>query len=248
VSRRRSELRDSAYQMWDKSGRMMPLVEIAKKLGVSDVLVRKWKYEDALEARPSRKRGGQPGNHNAVGNKGGGAPPGNKNGWKNGKYETMWMSEVAIDHRLKLMKMETDPREILVNEITLLEYREFRLMRYINMIEDGWDASSTASKKGRFENIVEGIGNVPTFDEDGVLVTDRRVERTMEEIEHITKTPQKLERLLAIENTLSTVQGRKMRCVALLDQFDRNELTDKELQLKIDRMQLEVNKLKAEAW
>lgn len=248
MSRQRSENRDKAFRMWERSGRTLTPTQIAKRLGISSSLVRKWKHLDAWEARPSRKRGGQPGNKNAVGNSGGGAPPGNKNAWKNGNYESMWLSEIAAEHKLRLMNMETDPRQILVNEITLLEYREFRMMRYINMIEQGWDASSVTSKSERFKKIVEGIGDVPTFDDEGNLQTDRRVEYSMIETERTTKTSQKLERILAIENALSTIQGRKTKCIALLDQFDRNELTTEELQVRIQRMQLEVNKLKAEAW
>ena len=248
MSRRRSELRDKAFLMWDKSGRTMPLVDIAKRLEVSAALIRKWKHEDAWDARPSRKRGGQPGNQNAAGNKGGGAPPGNQNGWKNGMYESMWMSEIAVEHKLKLMKTETDPRQILVNEIMLLEYSEFRLMRYMRLIEEGWDAKEIKSKQELFKEIVEGIGDIPTFDEDGNIQAGRRTEYNMKVTEIITKTPQKLERLLAIQNTLSTVQGRKIRCITLLDQFDRNELTEEELKLKVERMKLEVNKLKEGAW
>ncbi|MDU4696407.1 MAG: phage terminase small subunit [Paenibacillus sp.] len=247
MSRRRSELRDQAYLMWEKSDRRMLLVEIARKLNLAPSLIRKWKHEDAWEARPRRKRGGQPGNKNAVGNKGGGAPPGNKNGWKNGMYESMWMSQIAIEHKLKLMKTETNPRQILVNEIFLLEYREFKLMGYIKQIEEGWDASSVSSKMERFKKTVEDMGDTPAF-VDGFLQVELKVDYEMIETETITKTPQKLERLLAIENALSTVQGRKLRCIALLDQFDRNELTDEELRLKVERMQLEVNKLRAEAW
>lgn len=226
----------------------MPLVDIAKRLEVSAALIRKWKHEDAWDARPSRKRGGQPGNQNAAGNKGGGAPPGNQNGWKNGMYESMWMSEIAVEHKLKLMKTETDPRQILVNEIMLLEYSEFRLMRYMRLIEEGWDAKEIKSKQELFKEIVEGIGDIPTFDEDGNIQAGRRTEYNMKVTEIITKTPQKLERLLAIQNTLSTVQGRKIRCITLLDQFDRNELTEEELKLKVERMKLEVNKLKEGAW
>lgn len=248
MSRKRSEYRDKAFSIWEKSGRTLTPSEIAKKLGVDPRLVRKWKHLDAWEARPIRKRGGQPGNKNAVGNSGGGAPPGNKNAWKNGNYESMWLSEIAAEHKLRLMNTETDPRQILLNEITLLEYREFKMMRYINMIEQGWDASSVTSKSERFEKIVEGIGDIPSFDEGGNLQTERRVEHSMIETERTTKTTQKLERILAIENALSTIQGRKTKCIALLDQFDRNELTTEELRVRIQRMQLEVNKLKTEAW
>lgn len=247
MSRRRSELRDKAFLMWEKSGRTIPLVEIAQKLNLAPSLIRKWKHEDAWEARPRRKRGGQPGNTNAVGNQGG-APPGNKNAWKNGMYESMWMSQIAIEHKLKLMKTETDPRKILENEIYLYEYREFKLMEYINKIEAGWDNKEIKTKREPVKEIVEGMGDIPTFDDEGNLQLDRRIEVTMKETEIVTRNPLMLERLLAIHNQLSVVQGRKLRCIALLDQFDRNELTVEELKLKIERMHLEVNKLRAEAW
>ncbi|WP_157794125.1 phage terminase small subunit [Paenibacillus donghaensis] len=248
MSRGRSENRDKAFQMWEKSGRTLPLVEIAKQLGVSASLVRKWKYEDAWEARPSRKRGGQPGNKNAVGNKGGGAPPGNKNGWRNGNYESMWMSQISVEHKLQLMKMETDPRQILLNEIMLLEHREYMMMKNMKDIEEGKDRLSIERKYQFFEEeAAEGdaeslrfVEGVPQF--KPVKVVSKQI------VEEKTKEPQQLERILQIHNALTAVQGRKMRCIALLDQFDRNELTNEELRLKIERMQLEVNKLRTEAW
>lgn len=244
MSRQRSDKRNKAFHIWEKSGRAIPLVQIAKRLGTSASLVRKWKYEDAWDAKPTRKRGGQPGNNNAIGNKGGGAPPGNKNNWKNGKYESMWLSEVAMENRLKLMKMETNPLAILLNELRLLEYREFKLMRYINMIESGWDGKNVEEK---FQIFREEAGEEPLF-QDNLLKFQPIIEEKTELIERKIKTPQMLERILIIENTLTQVQARKTRCIALLDQFDRNELTTEELQLKIQRMKLEVNKLEAEAW
>lgn len=248
MSRGRSENRDKAFRMWEKSGRTLPLVDIAKRLGIASSLVRKWKHEDAWEARPSRKRGGQPGNTNAVGNKGGAAPPGNSNAWKNGNYESMWMSQVAAEHKLQLMKMETDPRQILLNEIALLEYREFLMMKNMKDIEEGKDRLSIERKYQFFEEPAEDggaeklrfVNGVPQF--TPVKVVTKQI------VEEKTKEPQQLERILQIHNALTAVQGRKMRCVALLDQFDRNELTTEELRLKVEKIQLEVNKLRAEAW
>ncbi|MDP4095461.1 phage terminase small subunit [Paenibacillus sp. P96] len=249
MSRGRSENRDKAFNLWEKSGRVMPLVDIAKRLGVSASLVRKWKHEDAWEARPRRKRGGQLGNQNAAGNKGGGAPPGNKNGWKHGMYESMWMSQIAAEHKLKLMQMETDPRQILINEIALLEYREFMLMKNMNEIEAGLDRISIERKYQFFEEddadaggaeTLRFVDGVPQF--KPVKVVQKQI------VEEKTKEPQKLERILQIHNAITAVQGRKMRCVTMLDQFDRNELTTGELKLKVERMQLEVNKLRSEAW
>ncbi|AIQ17057.1 hypothetical protein H70357_10595 [Paenibacillus sp. FSL H7-0357] len=249
MSRGRSENRDKAFRMWEKSGRTLPLVEIAKRLGIASSLVRKWKHEDAWEARPSRKRGGQPGNTNAVGNKGGAAPPGNSNAWKNGNYESMWMSQIAAEHKLQLMKMETDPREILLNEVRLLEFREYMLMKNMKDIEAGEDRLSIERKYQFYEEddveaggaeMLRFVNDVPEF--QPVKVVKKQI------VEEKTKEPQKMERILQIHGALTAVQGRKLRCIALLDQFDRNELTTDELRLKVERMQLEVNKLRSEAW
>jgi uncharacterized protein YjcR len=46
-----------------------------------------------------RSRGGQPGNKNAVGNRGGGAPTGNKNALKHGDY-----TKDGLTERLKMIK------------------------------------------------------------------------------------------------------------------------------------------------
>lgn len=230
--------------MWERSGRTLKPAEIAKRLGISAGLVRKWKYLDAWEARPTRKRGGQPGNKNAVGNRGGGAPPGNKNAWKNGNYESLWMSQVAAEHKFALMKMETDPREILVNEIRLLELREYNALKYMNDIKDGWDAQQVEEKYTAF---AEEVGEKPVM-VDGLVKWEAVTEDKIELAERKVKSLPVLERLLAIENALSTIQARKIRCIQLLDQFDRNELTEQELKTRIEKMQLERDKLRAEAW
>ncbi|MGG1673309.1 phage terminase small subunit [Paenibacillus sp. NRS-1783] len=245
MSRPRSENRQKSFDIWERSGRTIPLVEIAKRLGISPGLVRKWKHEDKWEAKPRRKRGGQPGNQNAIGNKGGGAPIGNDNGLKNGNYAGMWVSEISLEDRVKLMQAEQDPRQILVNEIVFLEYREMRMMRYIRLIEDGWDDASVEDKHllGKEDEVD------PTDQIDGETIqTNEPATERMKLIERKLKTGPKLDKLLSIERELSNVQSRRMRCAMLIDQYDRNELSDNELRLKIEKMQLEVNKLKSEAW
>jgi uncharacterized protein YjcR len=249
MSRQRSENRDKAFRLWVKSGRKRASSSIAKELGVSSGLVRKWKYLDAWEAKPSPGKGAPIGNKNAVGNKGGSAPPGNKNAWKNGMYESMWMSQIAVEHKLKLMKIETEPRQILLNEITLLDYREFLLMKNMKEIEEGKDKLSIERRYEYFKEEDGDAGGAETLTfNDGLPSFKKAVVQRKEIVEEKTKEPQKLERVLQIHNALTAVQGRKTKCIALLDQFDRNELTNEELRLRISRMQLEVNKLKEEAW
>jgi uncharacterized protein YjcR len=50
-----------------------------------------------------RKRGGQPGNKNAVGNRGGGAPLGNKNALKDTPFHRLMRHEKYLDHLCRNM-------------------------------------------------------------------------------------------------------------------------------------------------
>ncbi|KAA8782529.1 hypothetical protein EC604_01530 [Paenibacillus amylolyticus] len=74
--------------MWLDSGKSMKLKDIALKLGVSDGTVRKWKSVEKWESDPKKRtRGGQKGNKNAKGNKGGkGGPPGNQKAVTHGMF------------------------------------------------------------------------------------------------------------------------------------------------------------------
>ena len=72
------------------------LIEISAALDVPEGTVRSWKnrygWANATLQKPkrnvARKRGGQPGNKNAVGH-GGTGPPGNKNAVTTGEFETL---------------------------------------------------------------------------------------------------------------------------------------------------------------
>jgi uncharacterized protein YjcR len=117
VARERSTNRKKALQLWLKSGRQMKLVDIASELGVSDVLVRKWKFQDKWDEIPAKRpRGAPKGNQNAKGNKGGGAPPGNTNAMKHGLYRKLLPDELQ-----DLMKEveNLDPLDMLWHGVEL---------------------------------------------------------------------------------------------------------------------------------
>ena len=88
MPRARSPKRNEAYQLWLASDGKKKLKDIAAELGVSETQIRKWKNQDKWNGNVTnqmkgnvtkRKRGGQPGNKNAVGH---GAPKGNQNAVK----------------------------------------------------------------------------------------------------------------------------------------------------------------------
>jgi uncharacterized protein YjcR len=118
MPRARSPKRDEAYRIWLDSGGKKKLKDIASDLGVSETQIRKWKNLDQWNGNVTnqskgnvtkRKRGGQPGNHNATG------PPGNKNAEKYGFF-SKYLPEETVSI---IQEMPTDPLDILWHEIQI---------------------------------------------------------------------------------------------------------------------------------
>lgn len=140
VARPRSPNRDKAFQLWENSGRKRKLKDIAEKLGVSEEQVRKWKNQDKWDkvtlpktkSNVTNHKGGQPGNQNAVGNKGGAAPPGNKNAVKHGAYETIYLEALPEAER-SLFESIPDSDD-LDGEIRLLRLKLSRLIARTDIV------------------------------------------------------------------------------------------------------------------
>ena len=134
VARPRSPNRDKAFQLWENSGRKRKLKDIAEKLGVSEEQVRKWKNQDKWDkvtlpktkSNVTNHKGGQPGNQNALGNRGGAAPPGNKNAVTHGAYETIYLNALPEEERA-IFNAIPDSDE-LNGEIRLLRLKLSRLI------------------------------------------------------------------------------------------------------------------------
>ena len=105
----------------------MKYKDIAEKYGVSLNTVKSWKTrykwsrDNKKGVHTKRKkvrtqRGGQPGNKNAVGNKGGSAPPGNKNAEKHGFF-AKWLPEETFEIFKDVQ--EKDPLDLLWDNIQL---------------------------------------------------------------------------------------------------------------------------------
>lgn len=105
-----SEKVKEAEKLYHKGG--MSLADIAKKLGIPAGTVRRWKYDYNWDAPPEkrqsersekkgktkanvRKKGGQKGNKNSIGNSGG-APERNRNAEKHGFF-SRYMPEESLD-------------------------------------------------------------------------------------------------------------------------------------------------------
>lgn len=104
LARARNPNRDKAFEIYKQSDGNIGLVEIASQLGLSAGTVRGWKSKDKWEQKLSgtlqknteRSKGGQPGNKNSIGNKGGAAPAGNSNAEKHGFF-AKWLPEETME-------------------------------------------------------------------------------------------------------------------------------------------------------
>lgn len=150
MPRARSPKRDEAYKMWLDSGGKKKLKDIASDLGVSETQIRKWKNLDQWNGNVTnqskgnvtkRKRGGQPGNHNATG------PPGNKNAEKYGFF-SKYLPEETVSI---IQEMPTDPLDILWHEIQIA-YAAIIRAQQIMYVKDKSDKT--------IEKVEEKDGNV----------------------------------------------------------------------------------------
>ena len=139
MARQRNPCREEAKRMWlEAEPGTIKLKDIAAALGKPENTIRKWKSEDKWETERSdiekrnapKKRGGQPGNKNAVGNSGG-APPGNTNALKHGGYSQIYWDTLTEEEKELIDTAPDDPEQGLIDQINLLTVRERRIMKRI---------------------------------------------------------------------------------------------------------------------
>lgn len=205
MARPRSPNRDKAFQLWLESGKKRQLKDIAAELQVSEEQVRKWKNQDKWDkvTLPKTKgnvtnhKGGQPGNKNAAGNKGGAAPHGNKNAVTTGEFEALLFDCLDEDEKRLAEAVPEDKRQLLLQEIQLITVRERRMMRRIEAIRnsDGDQGGSSL--------------------EDGMTLVKRQTDFDKDLKEYRGKLGQ----IQAIEEALTRVQARKQKMIDSLHRF-----------------------------
>ncbi|MEF3313313.1 phage terminase small subunit [Paenibacillus sp. GYB004] len=247
MARERSPNRDKAFKLWCEGGRTRKLSSIAKELGIAPGLIRKWKFLDNWDELPDpgrRKRGAPKGNKNAVGNNGG-APKRNVNALIHGEYATIWEDVLDPEEQAKLMFVETDPLVQVENHIRFFELRERRMLQLRANIMNGWDEASIVSKH---EFARKKIGEKPDFDEDGTMEMIPVIDIIPVEIERTVKKSQKLERILAIEEALTRVQDKKLKCIELKCKIEARQLSDEETRARIEKLQRENKIMASQEW
>lgn len=162
-------------------------------------IVRKYKWK-----RKSNKHITHKGNKNAVGNKGGAAPKGNKNAVVTGAYENLLNTVFSEDERQLYEGTIEDEKKILEKEINLLDIRKFRMLKRIEDLKNKTTEMTVVK-------ITKKIG-------------DR--EGTTTEVENVIAQIQR------IEAALTQVQESKRRYMETLKKIEQNKnLKDNESQV-----------------
>lgn len=228
MARARSPNSIEAEEMY-KNG--MKLVDIAKKLDVPASTVRRWKSTQNWDGKTkgkknersqkkktnARHKGGQPGNRNAVGNKGGPLKPGDKIAEKHGAYSSVYWDVLDEAEKDMIEDIPMDEEMLLIEQIQLFAVRERRIMIAINKYRN---------MKG--EVSLYGFNrseNKRTFktEEDKQLYEERiekkisAEERLPGDMYNMQTTMENKDNMIArLEKELSTVQSKKTKAIEAL--------------------------------
>ena len=200
------------------------LIEISAALDVPEGTVRSWKnrygWANATLQKPkrnvARKRGGQPGNKNAVGH-GGTGPPGNKNTVTTGEFETLLFDCLDPEERRLADAVPADKEQLILQEIRLLTVREHRMLRRIENLRKA---------EVYYDNGELAAGMTMVSRKSGI---EKDHETDLKEFQG------KLGQIQSIEDALTRVQGRKQRAIEALHKFG---FDDARLEIELAKVEL----------
>lgn len=233
MPRKPSEKMVEAEKLFNKG---MAMVEIAKKLGVSDGTVRSWKNrygwgnsskkkkrnvakdKKDKNATLQKSKGGAPkGNKNAKGNRGNPnpVPP-----IKHGGYSQVYWDSLDEEEKEIINEMSDDMEMQLLDQIRLYAVRERRLMKAINQYrnQEGGIYNSAASRtetKRKFKDQAEK----ELYEErvaEKVANGDRLPGETYE---LFTQTSATIDLIARLERELTSVQSKKTKAIEALNKY-----------------------------
>ena len=119
-----------------KKGGEVSLRQLADDLHLKYDTVRRWKSKTGGILPPTGSPADEPGNRNAAGNSGGGAPAGNLNAEKDGAYSRIFFDKLTPAERGTFDDVPRNGVEALQHEMGLLKLRELKILDKIKEYED----------------------------------------------------------------------------------------------------------------
>ena len=210
------------------------LIEISELMKIPEGTIRSWKnrykWDNATLQKSKRnvakKRGGQPGNRNAEGNKGGSAPKQNKNAVKTGEFETLFFDALEPEEMRLIGMVQPDKEQLLLQEIQLLTVRERRMLKRIDSLKSLEGLPGPVDTEDN--KLLPGMSVVrgSTGYDKGKMIDIREYEGILGQIQ-------------TIEDALTRVQARRQRAIEALHKFGYD---DARLELEAMKFELELSK------
>ncbi len=223
----RSRNRDKAFEIYREHGGNITNREIASVLDEDEKVIAVWKSRDKWNVvQQSKKRcttkgkGGQPGNKNAVGNKGGAAPEKNKNAVKTEEFEALFFNALEEDEKRLISMVQLDKEQLLLQEIQLLTVRERRMLK-------------------RIEDLKRAATDQEEIKAAGMTAVKYKHGTEKDKWTDITEYTGVLGQIQAVEDALTRVQARKQKAI---DSLHRYGFDDARLELEIMKVELETLK------
>lgn len=209
----------------------MKYKDIAEKYGVTINTVKSWKtrYQWSKDKKKSvhtkkekacTQKGGQPGNKNAIGNKGGAAPEKNKNAVKTGEFEALFFDALEEDEKQLISMVQLDKEQLLLQEIQLLTVRERRMLK-------------------RIEDLKRAASDQEEIKAAGMTAVKYKSGTEKDKWTDLTEYTGALGQIQAVEDALTRVQARKQKAI---DSLHRYGFDDARLELEIMKVELETLK------
>ncbi|MEK4379269.1 phage terminase small subunit [Bacillus sp. FSL R5-0434] len=208
----------------------MKYKDLAEKYGVSVNTIKSWKQRHGwerkkgapIEKRVHTKKGGQPGNKNALGNNGG-APQKNQNAVTHGFF-----SKFLPEETLEIMEeiQERSPADMIWDQIQI-QYAAILRAQRIMFVQDRDDVAKEL-KKAKYVYR-------PEEDEDGNEYFEKSIAEEELEIQFAW------DRHATFLNAQSRAMG-ELR--SLIKQFDQLAHEEDERRLKLEQMRLNIEKAK----
>ena len=210
------------------------LIEISDLLKIPEGTIRSWKnrydWDNATLQKKKRnvakKKGGQPGNKNAAGNKGGAAPEKNKNAVTTGEFETLLFDCLDPEEQRLVQVVPEDKQKLLMQEIQLLTVRERRMLKRIELLRNAADKE---------DKIIVGETGMTAVGHKKGIEKDKETD--------LLEYRGKLGQIQNIEDALTRVQARKQ---AAIDALHRYGVDDARLELETMKVDLAALKLGAQ--
>lgn len=230
MSRASSDKKAEAEKLFNKG---MKLIDIAKKFNIPEGTIRSWKNRGKWGAKSSKKnqcnvakdevigdatlqkkkRGGQPGNRNAEGSKGGSAPLRNKNAETHGAYSKVYWDALDEDELDLIDAMDDSEEQQLIMQLQMFSVRERRLMRSIKKYreletENHGLAVKAVSKTKKTEDLLDLVGE---------SIGNEKYKKVTET--SVTNTEPIINSIMTLEEELTKVQRAKTKAIEALSKL-----------------------------